>query len=204
MSRWVASAGRIGAMAVLASVAYAWAYSDVVRRQGRPVEDLPPYRAELLKVVPYSDWPSRADPNERGRYSGPGLYPRRSPDGRHVAVTTSWGVAIVDDVVGLVFDRPFYHTVAVWDEKEHRLQSVVSIMESDPHSGIAHRYSWSEDSRALLIQGTGRLPEDYGAVVELCLVYLPQTDELYRLTTCPPVWQRNRVGEHGAGRRTTG
>jgi hypothetical protein len=67
------------------------------------------------------------------------------------------------------------------------LVRVVSIEEADPHSGIAHRYVWSKDSKALLIYGWGRLPDDYDQIVKLCLVYLPEGDALHRLTACSAV-----------------
>jgi len=48
----------------------------------------------------------------------------------------------------------------------------VMSIKDDPHSGIAHRYAWSADSRALLIHGTGRLSEwDDSSITDLCLVY---------------------------------
>ena len=162
----------------------AWSYSDVVRRPSKNVEDLPPYGDELRAIPPYGDSASRID-SEVARYSGPGWYARRSPDGSGVAVTISWGGFVGEVLLGLLIDRPFIHKVAVWDESANRLTPVVSIKESDPHSGIAHRYAWSRDSNALLIYGSGRLPEDYDEVIDLCLVYLVKSDTLYRLTKCP-------------------
>jgi hypothetical protein len=176
-----------------ASAAWAWsrAYSSVVRRHSTAVADLPGYGDELRRLEPYGESPSDPDPH-RGptAYAGSGWYSRRSPDGRHVAVTTSWGGVFEYTFLGLVVDRPFYHTVAVWDEKRHSLIPVVSIKESDPASGIAHRYAWSRDSEALLIHGSGSLPEDYATAMELCEVYLPAKDQLFRIKDCPPVWQR--------------
>jgi hypothetical protein len=122
-----------------------------------------------------------------------------------VAVTTSWGAGLANAFVGLVIDRPFYHTVSVWDARSAHVTPAVSIKEADPHSGIAHRYAWSSDSQALLIVGAGHLPEDYDALVELCLVYLPAEDQLYRLSHCPPIWQRQfdqREACWNAGGRT--
>jgi hypothetical protein len=172
----------IGGLLLLAIAARSWLYADVVRRHSELIDDLPPYGDELRQVPPYGDTHA-----QDGSYSGPGWYPTRSPDGRRVAVTISWSAPIS---VGLITDRPFLHTVAVWDHARQRLQPVVSIMEADPHSGIAHRYTWSQDSRALLIHGLGRLPENYEDLLELCVVYLPEKDALYRLRNCPPAWQR--------------
>lgn len=185
-------------------ILYAVAYSNVVDRDAEAVSDLPPYGDELRRLPPYEDYPSKEDQHLRAleQYSGPGWYPRHSPDGSRVAVTMSLG----DDVpalrplmltpgwflLSLVLDRPFIHTVAVFDTSAGRLRRVVSIMEMDPHSGIAHLYAWSGDSKALLIFGSGRLPENYDRPLELCLVYLPINDSLYRLSNCPPAWQRGR------------
>jgi hypothetical protein len=166
-----------------------WAYSDVVLRRSEVVVDLPPYGDELRHLEPYDDSPS-VDPPRGRRYSGPGWYARRSPDGRWVAVTTSWGGFLGDVLLGLVIDRPYIHTVGVWDEDRGRLLPVVSIKEADPHSGVAHRYAWSNDSKALLIYGSGRLPEDFTSLADLCEVYFPERDQLYRLSDCPPAWQR--------------
>jgi hypothetical protein len=187
-------------MLVVAAVS-SWAYSGVVRRHCRVVDDLPPYGDELRSLPPYEDSPSVKRP--RDGHSGPGWYPRRSPDGTRVAVTTSWGGLFGDVVLGLLIDRPYIHTVNVWEDATHHLVPVVSIKEADPHSGIAHRYAWSKDSNALLIYGAGRLPEDYDRVVgDLCVVYLPSSDDLVRLANCPPSWQRARTGSERR-RRTT-
>lgn len=185
----------VGLAVVLAGASAAWAwsraYSSLVRRHSTAVADLPDYGDELRRLEPYGESPSDRDPHGGPTaYAGAGWYSRRSPDGRRVAVTTSWGGFIEETVLGLVVDRPFYHTVAVWDDRAHRLTPIVSIKEADPHSGIAHRYTWSRDSQALLIHGSGSLPEDYATAVELCLVYVPRTDPLYRIENCPPAWQR--------------
>jgi hypothetical protein len=108
-----------------------------------------------------------------------------SPDGRYVAATESWGGFLGEVILGFVIDRPFIHSVGVWHESAKRFVRVVSIKEADPHSGIAHRYVWSKDSKALLIHGSGRLPDDYERIVNLCMVYLPEADALFRLTRCP-------------------
>jgi hypothetical protein len=201
LTKWVLVGA--GIVAVLSGTAWVWAsrsYSSLVVRRGTPVQDLSPYGDELLNLEPYGESPSDLDPR-RGvpAYSGPGWYARRSPDGLRVAVTTSWGGFIEETILGLILDRPLFHTVGVWDEAAHRLTPVVSIKEADPHSGIAHRYAWSQDAQALLIHGSGRLPEDYELTVDLCLVYLPKTDQLYRISNCPPLWQR---GSGSAGTAT--
>jgi hypothetical protein len=182
----------MGLAVASAGAVYAWSYSSLVRRSARAIADLPPYGDELRSLDVYSDSSSCEDTNAGVEsYSGPGWYPRRSPDGDRVAVTTSWGAGLSNAFLGFLMDRPFYHTVGVWDARAGYVTPIVSIKEADPHSGIAHRYAWSRDSRALLIVGSGRLPDDYDAVVELCLVYLPKADQLYRLSRCPPFYQRS-------------
>jgi hypothetical protein len=146
------------------------------------VDDLPPYGDELRSIPRYGDSPSeRIEP-----YQGPGWYARRSGNGRFVAVTESWRAGVVGELLlGFFIERPFIHTVGVWDEQTHQLTRVLSIEEADPHSGIAHRYAWSSDSQALLIYGAGRLPDDYNRIRILCIVYLPKRKELYCLRNCP-------------------
>ena len=171
----------IACLILLALAARSWLHADVVRRHSQVIDDLPPYGEELRRVQPLVDAIT-----EDNRYSGRGSYRIRSPDGERVAVTLSWNVPSIP--IGFVTDRPFLHTVAVWDESTKRLRRVVSVMETDPHSGFSHRYTWSLDSKALLIHGTGRLPENYEDVRDLCVVYLPREDVLYRLRNCPPTW----------------
>lgn len=75
-----------------------------------------------------------------------------------------------------------YHTVHVLDQRLAQLVQVVTIEERDPGSGTSHGLSWSGDSQALLISGSGRLLlRDPGP---LCLVYLPKTDSLSEVGPC--------------------
>jgi hypothetical protein len=98
----------IGLAAASVVVLYAWSCSSLERRVPRAIVDLPRYGDELRRLDVYSDSPSCGDPNAGAeRYRGPGWYPRRSPDGEHVAVTTSWGAALPNVVLGLLIDRPF-------------------------------------------------------------------------------------------------
>ena len=173
------------AVTLLVLIARSWLYAGVVRRHSKVVDDLPQYGDELRRLPPYTD--TGVDDTS---YEGPGWYARRSPDRRQVAVTISPKMPSLP--LSLVSDRPFLHTVAVWDEPSGHLQPVVSIMEMDPASGIAHRYAWSKDSRALLIHGSGRLPENYSDVIELCVVYVPAEESLYRLRNCPEAWRRGQ------------
>jgi hypothetical protein len=158
--------------------------SGLVARSPRVVDDLPPYGDELRALPGYGD--SASVNAESGLpYAGPGRYARRSPDGTYVAATESWGGFLGEVILGLAIDRPFIHSVGVWHERAGRFVRVLSIKEADPHSGIAHRYAWSKDSKALLIFGSGRLADDYERVMNLCVVYLPETDALHRLSKCP-------------------
>jgi hypothetical protein len=121
----------------------------LAERHSHVVTDLLPYGAELRALDTSCESPADPDPGGPTDDSIPGWYPRRTADGAYTAVTISRGG----------FD--FFHTVAVWDAEPRKLTRVLSIKESDPHSGIAHRYAWSKDSKALLIHGSGRLPETH-------------------------------------------
>jgi len=119
-----------------------------------------------------------------------------------VATTTGWRERLplapshpsvlfqIEMLLQAVSDTAMYHQINVWRCTERAVVPVVTIEEQDPWSGIAHRYSWSQDSKALLITGGGRLLEDASAG-DLCLVYLPATDELYRLRRCH--WRTDRA-----------
>ncbi len=174
----------LGLSGLCAFGAVVWAESSLARREGTEVNDLAPYGDELRALDRYGNSPGPGDfvePNV------PGGYQRLSPDGRYIAVTQSFAPDGAF-LLGLVWDRPHIHTVNVWDRAVAKLTPVISIKEADPASGIAYRYTWSRDSRALLLYGSGRLPDDYDKVISLCLVYLPRTDQLMRLRKCPPLW----------------
>jgi hypothetical protein len=158
-----------------------WLEEGLVARTPVLVEDSP-YGNELRALPRYGDTPSE---REARPYMGPGWYSRRSANGRFVAATESWGDALSNSTLGLVLDRPYIHTVGVWDEDSGRFKRVVSVMEADPGSGIAHRYAWSKDSKALLLYGGGGLSDNYRKRLILCVIYLPESDELYRLAKCP-------------------
>ncbi len=207
------SVGCGAALALLLVVAGAfdlWLNSGIVRRRARVVEDISSYGAELVCLDPSA---GSVEPNVRGEPGSTGTYAVRSPDGRFTAVTLSWHdrspllsrhiAAVLSLFVGFISDAPVTHTIAIRSASDGRLRSVVSVKEADPFSGYSHQYSWSADSRALLIYGAGGLPEAPDEPVGLCLVYLPATDDLVRLRQCPGL---NEV--HGptseACRRTRG
>jgi hypothetical protein len=143
---------------------------DVVKRSPRQVEDIPPYADELRAQELNPPEPRGAMP----KYSGAGGYLRWSPDQSLLAVTT--------DAAG------YYRTVNVWSERSRRLTPVVSIKDSDPESGRAYRYAWSQDSAALLVYGSGGLAtaEDSSPreLPKLCLVYQVERDELFLIDPC--------------------
>ena len=145
------------------------------------MNDLAPYGEQLRAFHGSGHWSVE---RESGQYDGPGSYPLQSPDGRYVAATETWG-GLPGALLGFAIERPFIHTVGLRDEQTRQYLRIVSIMEADPHSGFAHRYSWSADSKALLIYGSGRLADDYERIMSLCMVYLPETGALYRVAKCP-------------------
>jgi hypothetical protein len=158
--------------------------SNLCARVPKRVEDLPPYGNEVRALPRYGNFHPPEEREGAPGYSGRGRHPFRSPDRRYVAVTTS-SERPVARLLGLVWDAPWYHTVTVVEESTGRAVPVVSIKEAEPGSGAGHHYRWSKDSAALLMFGVGGLPENYNDVVAICLVYLPRTDELFRLTNCP-------------------
>ena len=134
------------------------------------VNDLPPYDEELRATTRGEI--ERPDPHPPGApaYTGPGQLPRWSPDVTLLAVDT------VDD---------FLHTVEVWNPQTGARTPVITITEADPGSGRSHWYSWSADSRALFIYGSGWLPGDRSHRT-LCLAYFHAERKLYQLPGCHP------------------
>ena len=158
-----------------------WANASLTVRGAAVVDDLPVYGDELRALPMYRD----SAGSDEGPFPGaPGRHHRLSPNGKSLAVTTSWDTIPGSFFLGFVSDLPFMHSVGVWDVIARRLAPVVSIKESDPWSGSSHLYAWSKDSEALLIHGSGGLPETDWKDIDLCLVYLPKNDQLFRLRNC--------------------
>jgi len=167
---WVTAA----AVVLIAASAFAyWRFFccyGIVNRAPKKVADLPPYGDEIKRQELNPPAPAAPTPT----YTGQGGYLRWAPDKSRAAVTTN--------VAG------YYRTISVWDEHARRLTPVISIEDADPGSGRAYRYTWSEDSKALLIYGHGSLPwGENGAAVwvsKICFVYLPHEDQLYFIDPC--------------------
>ena len=145
----------------------------VVGRTPIEVPDVPGYGKELRDLELNPPKPTDARP-----YSGPGSYPRWSPDGTYVATTTQ--------------ARGYYQTVNVWHAPTQSTRPIVSIGEFDPGSGRAYRYAWSRDGKALLIYGHGRVADgSQGSVsderMRLCLIYQVDQDTLHRIFPCQGV-----------------
>jgi hypothetical protein len=95
------------------------------------------------------------------------------------------GLAVSADGRFLAFDTRAarsYHTVNVWDRWTEEVTPVVSVQEMDPGSGSSHAFTWSADSRALLISGAGGLPFRHPG--KLCLVYVPGHHALHEVRPC--------------------
>ena len=101
-----------------------------------------------------------------------------SPHGRFVGYTTMR----VDEYPPVNHDG--YHTLTVLDAGAGNgvVREVVTFREPDPGSGRYHWLGWSADGHALLVGGYGSLAGEVPA--ELCLIYLPASDELYRPAKC--------------------
>jgi hypothetical protein len=143
---------------------------DIVRRQPRRVHDIRPYGEELRSQELNPPEPQGPVPP----YSVPGHYLRWTADHSWAATTADAG--------------GYFRTISVWSGRDKRLTQVISIKDADPESGRAYRYAWSRDSKALLIYGSGSLPTEDGSgtvfLDKICLVYLPDDGELYRLESC--------------------
>jgi hypothetical protein len=95
------------------------------------------------------------------------------------------GLAVSADGRFLAFDTRAarsYHTINVWDRWTEEVTPVVSVQEMDPGSGSSHGFTWSADSRALLISGSGGLP--FRQPGKLCFVYLPAHRTLHEVRPC--------------------
>jgi hypothetical protein len=183
LARGVAATVLVFWICVLASCVL-WLRGGTVERHPVKVADYPPYGAELRRLPPSSGHTEWGGTSPRG----PGSYPVPSGKGAWVAVSLGpRGLGPFNILLGQVMDSAFVTTVALWNPARDETRPVVSIMEADPGSGASHAYSWSSDGRALLIYGSGGLPENYRSPVNLCVVYLPATDELFELNQCPPL-----------------
>ena len=120
-------------------------------------------------------------------YSGPGHLVRYSGDGAWVAVTVdgcSDGFrGVVDTLLGS--ERCYVHNIEVRSASGAGPRSILTVYDKEPGSGSAHRYRWSEDSKALLLFGEAGLLEHPDRAVDLCFVYQVGPDELLRLAECP-------------------
>lgn len=156
-----------GIVAVLFAgvLTYVLGWRGIVLSHANAADDSP-YGDELCSAR------SQPDPQEPSRTwtdPAPGRHYRGQPRGRYLALTRD---AVRD-----------YHTIFVWDEQAHALKAVISVQEMDPGSGSSHDYRWSQDQRALLIYGAGKLPfQSHPA--ELSYAYVPEEDSLYGLPTC--------------------
>jgi hypothetical protein len=66
-----------------------------------------------------------------------------------------------------------FYSLYDWDFESDRVQTVLSLRESDPGSGRSFEYAWSSDSKAVRISGrTGGFARRGGAPRSLDLLYL--------------------------------
>jgi hypothetical protein len=102
------------------------------------------------------------------RFLFPGYGIVHSPDRRYVAYLTS-----VNGYSG-------FHNILVYKVDADRSVRVLSLWEADPGSGRSFSYSWSGDSKALLITGQVRgwasLADNLS---DLHLVFLPEPEQLF-------------------------
>ncbi len=63
----------------------------------------------------------------------------------------------------------------------------VTTREADCGSGVSYRYTWSSDSRALLVHGLESLRGGRSGLWfrMLCVVFIAEQQASYRLAQCP-------------------
>jgi hypothetical protein len=110
-----------------------------VYRHVNPAPELAP----LAQRTAAQASPRASDPNAVRAlgYRGSAVYARISPDGRRLAYVLDCG--------------DFSDTVFVFDADTKRSTAVATIRESDPSSGQAFHFAWTDDSRAVVIYGKG-------------------------------------------------
>jgi hypothetical protein len=126
------------------------------------------YGAELCERVDLYA-PGQNDPPPSGSPRS-ATYFHRSPDAQHYVYSQQ-------SVIGSDW-RIFVRG------KDGAPVHVVTLEESDPGSGISHRYMWSRDSRALLIGGAGGVRGFEVPPYYLALVYIVNERKLYRVSAC--------------------
>jgi hypothetical protein len=143
----------------------------------------PPRMPSRLPVVA-SDSPYREEMLCRFAY-GPLEHDVRSPNGAYMASMVNRCSNLSRFLSAmLLLDRCYVHETQVWRAEDKRVTSVMDVKDFEPGSGTQHAFFWSCDSQALFITGNGTIVDAYEG--PLCIVYLPATDELYRLRECPP------------------
>ena len=123
----------------------------------------------------------------QGTYSGPGNLIRYSGDGKWVAMTVDDCSEGPQRIVGKLLDSQhcYTHNIEVLGLPGRERRSVLTVYDKEPGSGSAHRYRWSEDSKALLVFGEAGLRDHPERSVDLCFVYDVAADELTRMAQCP-------------------
>ncbi len=109
------------------------------------------------------------DPDsDAAEYLGPGSGVVPSPDRKKAAFLRSEGG---------------FHSIHVWDSGSGSIDTVMSLWEADPGSGVSFNYRWSTDSRLLLIDGHAVLSHrDHNERADhtaLPLVYKTKSMSLY-------------------------
>ena len=186
MKRWIALLGlavaTVGAISVVALRAVPNPV-PVVDRAVRLVSEST--YTEELRCLLRCGW--SAAPPAQGTYSGPGNLIRHSGDGKWVAITVDDCAEGPKRIVGKLIDSQhcYVHNLEVRQLSGRERRAVLTVYDKEPGSGSAHRYRWSEDSKALLIFGEAGLREHPERSVDLCLVYDVDADDLMRLAQCP-------------------
>jgi hypothetical protein len=71
-------------------------------------------------------------------------------------LTAGYKCKVAPDHLKVAFwrtDSDWFHSLHIWDVTTGRIENVISLWELDPGSGTSWDWGWSEDSKALRIQG---------------------------------------------------
>ncbi len=108
---------------------------------------------------------------QQSTYWGPGHTLLASPDRQRALLLRSGAMA------------GGYYSIHLWDFETDKLETIVSLRESDPGSGRSFEYLWSADSRAFQLTGrTGGFERRKREGRDLNLIYLVGDPNLYAVS----------------------
>ena len=102
-------------------------------------------------------------------------------------VCPGWGLEVSPDRKKIAFvrtDDDGFHSIHILNVDSFHIDTIMSLWEDDPGSGISFRYRWSPDSNALLIEGRhgGFTRKNQGPVEESKILYVLDTRRVFDVT----------------------